>query len=94
MPGLKGVTNFFMGSLRIGVPLIGVGVESVGLEVFTAPENELVISGSLVGVRATVLKSGGVPCGFTEFLKADGSRRGDLKGFVAAFPSIPEMDGV
>jgi hypothetical protein len=91
---LKGVTNFFTGSLRIGVPLIGIGVESTDLEVFTVPENEPVSSGSLVGVRATVWKSGGVFCGFTEFLKADGSRRGDLKGFIAAFPSIPETDGV
>jgi hypothetical protein len=94
MPGLKGVTNFFAGSLRIGVPLIGAGVERIGLEVFTAPENELVNLGSLVGVRATVLKRGGVPCGLTEFLEPTGSRRGGLKDFVAAFPLIPETDGV
>jgi len=94
MPGLKGVTNFFVGGLCIGVPLIGTGVERIDLEVFTAPENELVSLGSLVGVRATVLKSGGVSCGFTGLLEADGLRRGGLKGFVAAFPSIPETDGV
>jgi hypothetical protein len=90
MPGLKGVTNFFVGTLRIGVALIGIGVENLDPRVFTAPGNE---PAGLVGVEATVLKAGGVYCGFVELFEAAGLRRGDLKGFMAAFPSIPEVDG-
>ena len=94
MPGLKGVTNFFVGILRIGVPLVCIGVENVDPEVFTSVTNGPAGLGPLMGVKATVLQSGGIRCVFAEFLEAAGSRSGDLNGFIAAFPSIPKSDGV
>ena len=47
----------------------------------------------LVGVKATELNRGGVCCELSEFLVADGLRRGDLKGFIKAFTAVPEVDG-
>jgi hypothetical protein len=94
MPGLKGVTNFFVAILRIGVPLARIGVENIDPGVFTSVMNGSAGLGPLVGVKATVLQSGDVRCGFAEVLEAAGSRRGDLNGFIAAFPSVPKSDGV
>ena len=49
--------------------------------------------GPLVGVEATALRDG-VCCVFSEFLVTDRLARGDLKGFVKAFPVMPEVDDV
>jgi len=59
------------------------------------PENasKATALGPLVGVKATELKRDGVCCEFSEFLVADGLRRGDLKGFTKAFTAMPEVDG-
>jgi hypothetical protein len=91
IPGLKGVTNFFADTLRIGVPLMGIGEENPDPE----PENAFKATalGPLVGVKATGLKRDGVCCELSEFLVADGLRRGDLNGFVKAFTAVPEADG-
>jgi hypothetical protein len=71
---------------------MGKGVENLDPGVFTKPENESKAAGldPLVGVEATVLRRDGVCCVLPEFLLADTLKRGDLKGFKAAFPSIPE----
>jgi hypothetical protein len=96
MPGLKGVTNFLVGNLRIGVPLIGIGVENLAPDIGTTPgSNEVPRTaglGSLVGVEATGWKRDDVLWGFPEFLSANGLWSGDLKDFIGALPSTP--DGV
>jgi hypothetical protein len=91
IPGLKGVTNFFADTLRIGVPLMGMGEENPDPE----PENasKATALGPLVGVKATELKRDGVRCEPSEFLVAGMLRRGDLKGFIKAFTAVPEVDG-
>lgn len=96
IPGLKGVTNFFTGTLRNGVPLIGIGEGNPDPEVFTMLENEsrATALGPLVGVEATALKRDGVCCEFSEFLVTDRLTKGDLKGFVKEFPVMPEVDDV
>jgi hypothetical protein len=40
IPGLKGVTNFLTGALRIGVPPMGMGEENLDPEVFAMLKNE------------------------------------------------------
>lgn len=91
IPGLKGVTNFFADTLRVGVPLMGIGEENPD------PEPEYAFKAMaldpLVGVKATELKRDGVCCEFSEILVAEGLRRGDLKGFVKAFTAVPKVDG-
>jgi len=59
------------------------------------PENAFKATalGPLVGVKATELKRDGVCCELSEFLVADGLRRGDLKGFINPFTAVPEVDG-
>jgi hypothetical protein len=61
------------------------------------PERENVFKGTalapLVGVKATELKRDGVCWELSEFLVADGLRRGDLKGFIKTFTAVPEEDG-
>src|SRR5712671_1773365 len=97
MPGLKGVTNFFVDPFRTGVPLICIGVEKPEPEADTAPENKvsrMPSCGPLVGVEAVGLKRDNLCCGFPEFLEADGLTTGDLKGFVEGFLSMPEANGV
>jgi len=93
---LKGVINFFAGTLRIGVPLVGIGEENPDREVLTTLENEsrATVLSSFVGVKVTVLKREGVCRGFSVFLVADWLGSGDLKGFIKAFPANPEVDGV
>jgi hypothetical protein len=57
---LKGVTNFLAGAFRIGVPLIGIGEEKLGPNVFITPKDESRARAldPLVGVKATLLKRG------------------------------------
>jgi hypothetical protein len=92
---LKGVTNFlFAGTLLIDVSLLGIGVENMDPGVSTAAENEPAGVDPLVGVEMIVVKSGDACCSFMEVFGADGSTRGDLKGFTTVLLSIPEADGV
>ena len=90
IPGLKGVTNFFADTLRIGVPLMGMGEGKPDPEPDNASKGTAL--GPLVGVKATVPKRDGVCCELSEFLVPDGLRRGDLKGFIKAFAAVPEVD--
>jgi len=76
--------------------LIGIGEENPDREALPTAENKsrATALGPLVGVKAAVLKRDGVCCEFSVRLVVRRLRRGDLKGFMKAFPAIPEVDGV
>jgi hypothetical protein len=75
-----------------------MGVENLAPDIGTTAGNEegprTVGLGSLAGVEAIGLKRDGMLGEFSEVLVENDLRRGDLKGFIEAFPSLPKIDGI
>jgi hypothetical protein len=67
-----------------------MGEENPGPEPENTPKATALVP--LVGVKATELKRDGVCFELSEFLVADGLRRGDLNGFIEAFTAVPKVD--